>query len=139
MTLSQKLAEYLRSTREEVRKVSWPTRQDTIRYSALVVAITVTVSAFFALLDFGFSQLVNLAAEKRSEAIVNQLNQAQKPVVTPTTSSTTPATTPSDTTQTIDLNGLKDANGQSPISNVQIQAAPSAPTTPSKPASPSTK
>ena len=138
MTLSQKLAEYLRSTREEVRKVSWPTRQDTIRYSALVVAITVSVSAFFALLDFGFSQLVNLAAEKRSEAIVNQLNQ-NKPSVTPTTSSTTPASTPSDTTPTINLDDLKDANGNSPISNVQIETAPNAPVTPSKTTPPSTK
>lgn len=125
MTLAEKLTAYLRGTREEIRKVSWPTRQDTIRYSMLVITITVVISAFFALLDFGFSQLVNYAAEKRSEAIVNQLNKPNQPDVTPTTSSTTPSSSTS-SVPTIDVNALKSA-GQSSNGDVQVQSVQTIP------------
>ena len=131
MTLTEKITEYFRSTREEIRKVSWPTRQDTIRYSALVIAITIAVSAFFALLDYGFSQLVNVAAEKRSEAIVNSQTKANQTDVTPITASTTGAASSSTASPTVDLNALK-SSAQTSDGSVQIQAVPTPPVVPSK-------
>ena len=47
---------YLRSAKVELEKVTWPTRQETLRYSALVIAVCVATAVFFATLDFGLGQ-----------------------------------------------------------------------------------
>lgn len=50
---------YLRASLEEAKKITWPTRKETFRYSLLVIVITLLVAAFFGALDYGF----NLALE----------------------------------------------------------------------------
>ena len=45
---------YLREVREEMHKVTWPSRKETTRYSLIVIAISLGMGAFFAVLDFGF-------------------------------------------------------------------------------------
>ena len=50
---------YLREARIEIRKVSWPTRQQTIRYTVAVVVMSLVVAAFLGGLDFGFSTILN--------------------------------------------------------------------------------
>jgi preprotein translocase subunit SecE len=67
MTNPLKLAlNYFRESKEELEKVTWPTRQETIRYSILVVAISVIMGAFFAGLDWalnlGLEQLIGLTS-----------------------------------------------------------------------------
>ncbi len=61
------LLNYVRESKEELEKVSWPTRQTTLRYSLLVVGGTVIMGAFFAGLDaalkLGLEQLVSLTAK----------------------------------------------------------------------------
>jgi preprotein translocase SecE subunit len=56
---------YFRESKEELQKVSWPTRPDTIRYSVLVIVIVTALAAFFAGLDWvlnlGFEKLLALA------------------------------------------------------------------------------
>jgi preprotein translocase SecE subunit len=56
---------YFRESKEELQKVTWPSRQDTIRYSTLVVVVVVGMGAFFAALDWalnlGFTELLKLA------------------------------------------------------------------------------
>ena len=42
----------------EVRKVVWPTRQETVRMTLIVVLMVVTVAAFLWVLDAGLSWLV---------------------------------------------------------------------------------
>ncbi len=58
---------YLRQSKEELEKVSWPSRDTTIRYSLLVVGTTVVLSATLALLDGGLSiglqKLIELTAK----------------------------------------------------------------------------
>ena len=39
----------------EMKKVTWPTREQTINYSILVVALSLGLAIFFAALDYGFS------------------------------------------------------------------------------------
>lgn len=96
MNLIKQFTEYLRSSQEEVKKVSWPSRRDTIRYSALVIGVSVVVAAFFAGLDIGFTKLVDLGISQRNQAAPAQTTQTPvTPDVTAVTSSTTP---------TIDLN-----------------------------------
>ena len=50
--LNNPLVRYFREAREELRKVTWPSRQDVIKYSAVVVIISVVLAAFFGLLDW---------------------------------------------------------------------------------------
>ncbi len=51
---------YLRETRAEVAKVTWPTREEWIRLSGIVLAVTVIMAVILGLADFVGSQLMNL-------------------------------------------------------------------------------
>lgn len=42
----------------ELRKVAWPTRQETIRLTLIVLGICLIMGAILGALDFGFSWLV---------------------------------------------------------------------------------
>lgn len=88
MNLIKQFTEYLRASQEEVKKVSWPSRRDTIRYSTLVIGVSVAVAALFAGLDIGFTKLVDLGVAQRSKSAPTEAPP------TPTTSTSTP-TTPS--------------------------------------------
>ncbi len=60
------LFRYLRESKEELGKVTWPTRQETNKYALMVVLISVGIGVFFFLLDIAFNQglsaLINLAS-----------------------------------------------------------------------------
>lgn len=43
---------FLLEVKEELLKVSWPTREQTIRYTALVLIVTVLVGLFLGGLDY---------------------------------------------------------------------------------------
>jgi preprotein translocase SecE subunit len=40
---------------QEMRKVTWPTKSQTINYSVMVVALSVGMALFFGLLDYTFN------------------------------------------------------------------------------------
>lgn len=42
---------YLRESKEELRKVTWPSKQDTTKYTILILAIGIVIALFFAGLD----------------------------------------------------------------------------------------
>ncbi|MCX6004415.1 MAG: preprotein translocase subunit SecE [Chloroflexi bacterium] len=42
----------------ELRKVVWPTRQETIRLTLIVLGICLIMGAFLGAMDYGFSELV---------------------------------------------------------------------------------
>lgn len=46
------ITDYVKSAKEELKKVSWPSRQETLRYTYAVVALSLAVAVFFGLLDF---------------------------------------------------------------------------------------
>jgi preprotein translocase subunit SecE len=48
----QKLFDYFKEVKAEVKKVNWPTRKETIKRTLMVIAITVLVAAFLGLLDW---------------------------------------------------------------------------------------
>ncbi len=54
------LVNYFRNSREELKKVSWPTREQVIRDTMIVVAISLAVGAFFAGADKLFEYLFQL-------------------------------------------------------------------------------
>ncbi len=47
--------EYLKDTKNEVSRVSWPTQKQAITYTALVIGISIVVSIFLAAFDFVFN------------------------------------------------------------------------------------
>lgn len=52
---SNALVRYIRETRGELRKVTWPTRQESQRLTAIVLGVTAVMAIFLGLLDLLFS------------------------------------------------------------------------------------
>lgn len=49
---------FFRETRDELRKVVWPTRQETIRLTFVVIAVSLMVGLFLGGLDFLFTSIL---------------------------------------------------------------------------------
>lgn len=45
---------YFKETRAELRKVTWPTRDETRVLTGIIVAVTITMAIFLGLLDYIF-------------------------------------------------------------------------------------
>lgn len=56
---------YLRSAKAELEKVTWPSREEVARYSALVIVSCVILAAFFAALDLGLNKSVTALLDRR--------------------------------------------------------------------------
>ncbi len=52
----QWLWRYIREAREELRKVTWPSRQTTVKYSLIVIVLCLVLAAFFGGLDWVLTQ-----------------------------------------------------------------------------------
>ncbi len=53
------VVKYFRETRGELRKVTWPTREDALRLTRIVILTSLGFAVFLGALDFVFSQVVN--------------------------------------------------------------------------------
>lgn len=51
---------FLREVGKELKVVTWPTRQETLRSTGIVIAISIGVGLYIAALDFGFTKLFGL-------------------------------------------------------------------------------
>jgi len=51
---------FLRETRDELKKVVWPTRQEVIRLTLVVITVSLLVGIFLGGLDFTFTKLLQL-------------------------------------------------------------------------------
>ncbi len=49
------LVVYFRETRGELRKVHWPTREESITLTKIVLVVTISMAAFLGLLDYLFA------------------------------------------------------------------------------------
>ena len=58
--LPKAIARPFRNMWHELRKVTWPTRQDLINYTLIVLAFLVFMGVVIGLLDLGSTALVNL-------------------------------------------------------------------------------
>ena len=54
-----KFTQFLKEVRSELSKVSWPTRSEIVRYTAIVIALTLAIAVFLGLLDFLFEWILN--------------------------------------------------------------------------------
>lgn len=51
---------YIREIISELRRVVWPTREETRRLTMMVIAIALAVGLLLGAIDLGFTQLVNI-------------------------------------------------------------------------------
>lgn len=52
------VVEYLRDSVSELQKVTWPTREQTIQYTTIVVVSVLVVIGITSALDYGLTKLV---------------------------------------------------------------------------------
>ena len=50
---------YINETRAELRKVTWPTREEAINLTIIIVTVTIVVAIFLGLLDFLFQEVTS--------------------------------------------------------------------------------
>ena len=54
-----KLVQFLKEVRVELAKVSWPTRNQTVLYTLVVIGISLFLAAFLGLMDFGYKFIID--------------------------------------------------------------------------------
>ena len=57
--ISKKITTFLRESFLEMKKVNWPTKNETLKYTLIVIGISVAVAVFLGALDFIFTTLLN--------------------------------------------------------------------------------
>jgi len=51
-----KLASYIKASILEMKKVTWPSKKETVDYTVLVIGVSLAVSVFLGSLDFIFQK-----------------------------------------------------------------------------------
>ncbi|MBU0648181.1 preprotein translocase subunit SecE [Patescibacteria group bacterium] len=52
------IVEFFAGVQEEARKVTWPSRQQTIQTTVVVIVATVIVAAFVGVVDYGLNYII---------------------------------------------------------------------------------
>jgi len=58
MSIIKSLKDYITDVRTETRKVSWPTRQKTVRDSAIVVFVSLAMAVFLGGVDYILTHII---------------------------------------------------------------------------------
>ena len=58
MNIIQKTILFLKDVKVELKKVTWPTKQETIKHTINVIAISIVAAAFLGGIDFLFNYLI---------------------------------------------------------------------------------
>ncbi|MDA0823298.1 MAG: preprotein translocase subunit SecE [Proteobacteria bacterium] len=59
------LSSFVKESQTEVRKVVWPTRQETVQTTLVVMVVVVVIAIFLWLLDMGLGGIVSYAMEQK--------------------------------------------------------------------------
>jgi preprotein translocase subunit SecE len=55
-----KVIDFLQEVRVELGKVVWPSRQQTIQLTTVVILVTIVMGIFIGIIDYGLTQLTTL-------------------------------------------------------------------------------
>lgn len=55
-----RISNYVKETRTEMSHVNWPSREQTVRFTSLVVAVSLITAVLLGVSDFVFSKLLTL-------------------------------------------------------------------------------
>ncbi len=58
--LMKKIIDFLKSVKQELKQVTWPTKQQATKMTLIVVVSSIIVGLFIAGLDYVFTQLIGL-------------------------------------------------------------------------------
>jgi preprotein translocase subunit SecE len=58
MVIFTKIQTYFKEVILEMKKVNWPTRQETLRYTLIVIGISLAVAIYLGGLDFIFTRIL---------------------------------------------------------------------------------
>lgn len=61
----QKAFNFVREAKGEFNNIVWPSRQEALRLSMIVVFVSVAIGIFVGALDFGFTNLLNTVVSNR--------------------------------------------------------------------------
>lgn len=56
----EKVKQFLKEVKTELKKVVWPTRKDTIASTTVVVIIVIIIAIFLGLVDLGLTRVIRL-------------------------------------------------------------------------------
>jgi preprotein translocase subunit SecE len=62
-TIVSKSAQFLREVKVELKKVTWPSRKQTIGSTAVVIALVMLISLFLGVVDLGISSLIRVVLQ----------------------------------------------------------------------------
>lgn len=54
-----KLGSYLKESKDEMKKVVWPSRKQTIRYTMMVIGVCVVMAIFLGTIDYIFTTILD--------------------------------------------------------------------------------
>ncbi len=57
--MANKITTFLQEARTELKKVRWPTREQTIQYTLGVIVVSIVVAIFLGTLDYLFQIIIN--------------------------------------------------------------------------------
>jgi preprotein translocase subunit SecE len=57
----EKVKQFLKDSRTELRKVTWPTPKQTLASTSVVIIVVVIISVFLGVVDFGLSKIIRMA------------------------------------------------------------------------------
>jgi len=55
----KKFFNYLKASKRELKKVSWPSRKETTKYTLVVIGISIGMAIFLGLADYLFSLILS--------------------------------------------------------------------------------
>lgn len=55
---------FLKETQNELKKASWPSRQETIRLTVVVIMVSLIVALIIGMLDLTFTNLMRIIIQK---------------------------------------------------------------------------
>ena len=58
-SISSKIISYFKEVRLEMKKVNWPSRQETTKYTLIVIGVSLVVAFYLGALDLLFSTLLD--------------------------------------------------------------------------------
>jgi len=57
--IPDKIITFFKEVRLEMKKVNWPTRKETIKYTLIIIGVSIAVAVFLGGLDFVFTAVLN--------------------------------------------------------------------------------
>ena len=58
--IALQVTQFLRESRVELRKVTWPTPKETLTSTSVVVVVVIIISMFLGIVDFGLTKIIRL-------------------------------------------------------------------------------